>query len=68
MPDERTLYIEKQVALAHKFVVLAAGAAELSRDQGFSDDLWQLANELERLQLDLLKGGPRRRASLTNRA
>ena len=53
------LRLEKALAFAHQSLSRAAYTAEGFNDQSTADDLWQLTNEVRRLNEDLLK---RRRA------
>lgn len=68
MPDRNFLHIEALIAMAHRNLVQAALVAEPMRDQGLSDDLRQIAIELERLQIDLLKSARRPRMGERGRA
>ncbi len=54
------LRLEKALAFAHQSLSRAAYTAEGFNDQSTADDLWQLVQEVRRLNEDLLK---RRRAS-----
>lgn len=56
------LRLEKALAFAHQSLSRAAYTAEGFDDQSTADDLWQLTNEVRRLNEDLLK---RRRARQT---
>lgn len=58
------LRLEKALAFAHQSLSRAAYTAEGFNDQSTADDLWQLTNEVRRLNEDLLK---RRRARHPNR-
>lgn len=62
MRDTTQLQIEAVLASAHRSLWTAAQLAESRRDQSLSDDLYQLRNEVERLQLELLAGRGRRSA------
>lgn len=56
------LAIEKHLAVAHAALWRAAREAEVGRDQGLCDDLYQLLQEVGRLNVDLIMGkGARRR-------
>lgn len=61
MPSPQILKMEKYVAVAHQALWRAAVEAECLRDPGWADDLYQLCNEINRLQEDLLKGRHPRR-------
>ncbi len=54
MSNTHSLQVEKHLAVAHRALWLAASEAELMRDQGVADDLYQIAMEVGRLNLDLL--------------
>lgn len=54
------LSIEKHLATAHAALWRAAREAEVSRDQGLCDDLYELCVEVGRINVDLLMGGKRR--------
>lgn len=54
------LTIEKQLAHAHRSLWRAAQEAELMRDQGLCDDLYQLCTEVGRLNTDMLRRRPTR--------
>lgn len=58
------LRLEKALGFAHQALTRAAYIAEGFNDQSTADDLWQLTNEVRRLNEDLLK---RRRARHPNR-
>lgn len=58
------LRLEKALAFAHQSLSRAAYVAEGFNDQSTADDLWQLTNEVRRLNEDLLK---RRRARRPDR-
>lgn len=66
--DQKVLAVEKALATAHRAIYGALGPASGMRDLGLHDDLQMIQLELERLQVDLLRGSSRRRASLINRA
>lgn len=61
MPDTQVLAIEKMLAIAHQSIWRAAHLAESMRDQGLSDDLHDLANEVNRITEDLLRSGRARK-------
>jgi hypothetical protein len=69
MPDTLTLAIEQSIAAAHRSLSYARDHASCSSDLGLHDDLQLILLELERLQIDLLRGRkPRRlRAELIQR-
>lgn len=60
------LAIEKHLAVAHAALWRAAREAEVGRDQGLCDDLYELCMEIGRLNVDLItaKGARRRRSGL----
>jgi hypothetical protein len=60
--------IETAVALAHKHLSRARDAASSLSDLGLHDDLQLHLLELERLQVDLLRGRPHRPLLVSNRA
>ena len=68
MPNARTLALEKRLALAHRVLWQSAQLAETKPDLGLHDDLMMLCVELERIQQELLKTRPYRRASPSKRA
>jgi hypothetical protein len=55
--------VERLVAIAMRHLTQAALLAETWRDQGISDDLWQIREELARIDLELLGAMRRRRTS-----
>lgn len=55
MPDVRILAIERRLASSHNSLRLASAVAHECALYGLGDDLWQIADELCRLQEDLLK-------------
>jgi hypothetical protein len=63
-----TLRVEKALARAHLALWQAASWSESFADQGISDDLYQVAAEVGRINVDLLRVRPRRKAAPINRA
>lgn len=61
MPSRVILSIEANIANSHRCLHHAAYAASTLSDLGLHDDLQMIMLELERLQVDLLKGAGRRR-------
>lgn len=59
MPGLNTARIEEGIARAHKSLSFAQSWASEMSDLGLHDDLQLVLLELERLQLDLLRGGRR---------
>ena len=49
------LQLEKELAHAHQYLWRAALLSETMRDQSLADDLHQLAQEVRRLEEDMLK-------------
>lgn len=49
------LAVERKLAVAHRILWSAAQTAESSVDQHLADDLYQLTQEVGRLQISLLK-------------
>lgn len=58
------LRLEKALAFAHQSLSRAAYTAEGFNDQSTADDLWQLTQEVRRLNEDLLKRRRARRLGL----
>lgn len=56
MPQASVLITEKCIAAAHRSLTSARDMASTWSDLGMHDDLQLLLAELERLQVDLLKG------------
>jgi len=54
MPDLHVLMIEKHIDNAFNSLTRAALFGESLRDQSLTNDLYQIRDELSRLQLDLL--------------
>lgn len=61
VPSSNTLAIESAIATAHRALATAALYASALSDLGLHDDLQLIQLELERLQVDLLRGGKPRR-------
>lgn len=55
MYDPSKLAVERALARAHLALWQAASEAETWRDQGYADDLYQLAEEVGRVNVSLLK-------------
>lgn len=55
------LVVERNLAVAHKSLWVAASHAETLQDQGLADDLYTLALEVGRINLDMLTGKRRRK-------
>lgn len=68
MPSSDILAIETAIAAAHRHLARAVLHASSLRDLGLHDDLQLVQLELERLQVDLLRGSRRPNKSLRNRA
>jgi hypothetical protein len=62
-----TLRVEKALARAHLALWQAANWSESFADQGISDDLYMLAAEAGRINVDLLKVRPPRKPAPSNR-
>lgn len=60
MPSSDILAIETAIAAAHRCLSRACLHASSMRDLGLHDDLQLVQLELERLQVDLLRGTSRR--------
>lgn len=56
MPSGDVLAIEGAIAAAHRQISRAAMHASTMRELGLHDDLQLISLELERLQVDLLRG------------
>ena len=63
MPDASVLRIEKLLAAAHMALWRAAAESEHMRDQGLTDDLYQLAAEVGRVNVSLLENRRYKRSS-----
>lgn len=61
MPSPALLSIEKNIALAHRSLCWARDTASSLCDLGLYDDLQLHLLELERLQVDLLREGSKRK-------
>lgn len=61
MPTSAILRIESAIAAAHRHLSRARDEASNLSDLGLHDDLQLHLVELERLQVDLLRGARRRR-------
>lgn len=61
MPTSDILSIEANIAHAHRSLTFARDHASCLANLGLHDDLQLMLIELERLQVDLLRGGARAR-------
>ena len=68
MERKPVLEVERCIASAHRSLHYAVRWASELADLGLHDDLQLIQLELERLQVDLLKGAGRRRKALSDRA
>ena len=68
MERKPVLEIERCIAGAHRSLHYAIRYASELSDLGLHDDLQLIQLELERLQIDLIRGANRRRAALSDRA
>lgn len=59
MPASEYLAVERLIANAHRSLTHAVSHASTFSELGLHDDLQMLLIELERLQVDLLRGVPR---------
>lgn len=50
------LIIERNLAVCHRSLWIAASHAETLKDQGLADDLYALAAEVGRVNISLLEG------------
>jgi hypothetical protein len=58
------LVVERQLAVCHRALWVAASHAETLKDQGLADDLYQLAMEVGALNIALLQSrNPRRKSA-----
>lgn len=64
MSDHLARSIETNIAYAHRSILYAVDSASMMSELGYHDDLQLVLLELERIQVDLLRGGKRRRKSL----